>query len=72
MSHPHTKDWSEICVPADQCVGTTRRAVLKLDQTFTEETDKLVEIGSKDIQPILNVKFDLRCAFTFCFDSLCV
>lgn len=45
MSHPHTKDWSEICVPADQCVGTIRRAVLKLDQTLTEETDKLVEIG---------------------------
>jgi len=45
MAHPNTKDWSEICVHADQCVGTTRRAVLKLEETLTEEVDKLVEMG---------------------------
>ncbi|KAI7814332.1 E3 ubiquitin-protein ligase TRIM7-like [Triplophysa rosa] len=59
MSHPHTKDWSEICVPADQCVGTIRRAVLKLDQTLTEETDKLVEIELRKIQKYsVDVTFD--------------
>jgi len=45
MAHPDTKDWSETCVHADQCVGTTRRAVLKLEETLTEEVDKLVEMG---------------------------
>ncbi len=45
MSHPHTKDWSETCVYADPCVGTTRRAVLKLEETLTEEVEKLAEKG---------------------------
>uniref|UniRef100_A0A671KYN8 Si:dkey-46i9.6 n=1 Tax=Sinocyclocheilus anshuiensis TaxID=1608454 RepID=A0A671KYN8_9TELE len=45
MSHPHTKDWSETCVYADLCVGTTRRAVIKLVETLTEEVEKLAEIG---------------------------
>uniref|UniRef100_A0A673GAD9 E3 ubiquitin-protein ligase TRIM39-like n=1 Tax=Sinocyclocheilus rhinocerous TaxID=307959 RepID=A0A673GAD9_9TELE len=45
MSRPHTKDWSETCVYADLCVGTTRRAVLKLVETLTEEVEKLAEIG---------------------------
>ncbi|XP_073715748.1 E3 ubiquitin-protein ligase TRIM39 [Misgurnus anguillicaudatus] len=59
MSHPHTKDWSEICVPAEQCVGTIRRAVLKLDQTLTEETDKLVELELRRIQKYsVDITFD--------------
>ncbi len=45
MSHPHTKDWSETCVYVDPCVGTTRRAVLKLEETLTEEVEKLAEKG---------------------------
>uniref|UniRef100_A0A673IGT2 E3 ubiquitin-protein ligase TRIM58-like n=1 Tax=Sinocyclocheilus rhinocerous TaxID=307959 RepID=A0A673IGT2_9TELE len=41
MSHPHTKDWSETCVYADACVGTTRRTVLKLEETLTEESSQV-------------------------------
>uniref|UniRef100_A0A672QFE7 E3 ubiquitin-protein ligase TRIM58-like n=1 Tax=Sinocyclocheilus grahami TaxID=75366 RepID=A0A672QFE7_SINGR len=51
MSHPHTKDWSETCVYADPCVGTTRRAVLKLEETLTEEVEKLAEIVDITFDP---------------------
>lgn len=61
MSHPQTKDWSEISVPADQCVGTIRRAVLKLDHTLAEETDKLVEIGEALIKHVFILIFFMWC-----------
>uniref|UniRef100_A0A671KT58 Si:dkey-46i9.6 n=1 Tax=Sinocyclocheilus anshuiensis TaxID=1608454 RepID=A0A671KT58_9TELE len=51
MSHPHTKDWSETCVYADLCVGTTRRAVIKLVETLTEEVEKLAEIVDITFDP---------------------
>ncbi len=52
MSHPHTKDWSGTCVYADPCVGTTRRAVLKLEETLTEEVEKLAEKGIRPCTPL--------------------
>ncbi|KAK9972426.1 hypothetical protein ABG768_025733 [Culter alburnus] len=59
MAHPHTKDWSETCVHADQCVGTTRRAVLKLEETLTEEVEKLAEMELRRVQKYsVDVTFD--------------
>uniref|UniRef100_A0A8C1WWV6 Si:dkey-46i9.6 n=1 Tax=Cyprinus carpio TaxID=7962 RepID=A0A8C1WWV6_CYPCA len=59
MSHPHTKDWSETCVYADPCVGTTRRAVLKLAETLMEEAEKLAEIELKRVQKYsVDITFD--------------
>lgn len=59
MAHPNTKDWSETCVHADQCVGTTRRAVLKLEETLTEEVEKLVEMELRRVQKYsVDVTFD--------------
>ncbi|XP_016391194.1 E3 ubiquitin-protein ligase TRIM58 isoform X1 [Sinocyclocheilus rhinocerous] len=59
MSHPHTKDWSETCVYADACVGTTRRTVLKLEETLTEEVEKLVEIELNRVQKYsVDITFD--------------
>ncbi|XDV17652.1 hypothetical protein PO909_023483 [Leuciscus waleckii] len=59
MAHPNTKDWSETYVHADQCVGTTRRAVLKLEDTLTEEVEKLVEMELRRVQKYsVDVTFD--------------
>uniref|UniRef100_A0A3B1KBX3 Si:dkey-46i9.6 n=1 Tax=Astyanax mexicanus TaxID=7994 RepID=A0A3B1KBX3_ASTMX len=44
MTHPQTKDWSETRVHTDQCVGTIRRAVSRLEETLTEEIEKLADI----------------------------
>lgn len=45
ITHPQTKDWSETHVHTDQCVGTIRRAVSKLEEILTEEIEKLAETG---------------------------
>ncbi|XP_051988369.1 E3 ubiquitin-protein ligase TRIM58-like [Xyrauchen texanus] len=59
MSHPHTKDWSETCVHADQCVGTIRRSVLKLEETLTEEMEKLAEMELRRVQKYsVDITFD--------------
>lgn len=38
-------------MPTDQCLGTIRRAVSKLEETLTEEIGKLAEIGKTLILP---------------------
>uniref|UniRef100_A0A673IB24 E3 ubiquitin-protein ligase TRIM58-like n=1 Tax=Sinocyclocheilus rhinocerous TaxID=307959 RepID=A0A673IB24_9TELE len=50
----HTEDhihFLQTCVYADACVGTTRRTVLKLEETLTEEVEKLVEIVDITFDP---------------------
>ncbi|XP_029597734.1 E3 ubiquitin-protein ligase TRIM39-like isoform X3 [Salmo trutta] len=46
---PHTKDWSEISVHSDMCVGTVRRAVSQLEETLNKEMEKLPEVKLKRI-----------------------
>ncbi|KAG9332307.1 hypothetical protein JZ751_015409 [Albula glossodonta] len=36
---PHTKDWSDVGVHADVCVGTVRRAVTQLEDSVMEQLD---------------------------------
>ncbi|KAG9329631.1 hypothetical protein JZ751_003416, partial [Albula glossodonta] len=38
---PHTKDWSDVGVHTDVCVGTVRRAVTQLEDSLMEQVDKL-------------------------------
>eukprot|EP00063_Salmo_salar_P075907 XP_014050742.1 PREDICTED: zinc finger protein RFP-like [Salmo salar] len=45
-----TKDWSEISVHSDLCVGTVRKAVSQLEETLNEEMEKLPEVKLKRIQ----------------------
>ncbi|XP_070977031.1 E3 ubiquitin-protein ligase TRIM39-like [Oncorhynchus clarkii lewisi] len=47
---PETKDWSEISVHSDLCVGTVRRAVSQLEETLNKEMEKLPEVKLKRIQ----------------------
>ncbi|XP_055765601.1 E3 ubiquitin-protein ligase TRIM39-like [Salvelinus fontinalis] len=47
---PHTKDWSEINVHSDLCVGTVRKAVSQLEETLNKEMEKLPEVKLKRIQ----------------------
>ncbi|XP_042167035.1 zinc finger protein RFP-like [Oncorhynchus tshawytscha] len=47
---PDTKDWSEISVHSDLCVGTVRRAVSQLEETLNKEMEKLPEVKLKRIQ----------------------
>ncbi|XP_045064808.1 E3 ubiquitin-protein ligase TRIM39-like [Coregonus clupeaformis] len=47
---PSTKDWSEISVHSDLCMGTVRRAVSQLDETLNKEMEKLPEVKLKRIQ----------------------
>eukprot|EP00063_Salmo_salar_P033958 XP_014008793.1 PREDICTED: E3 ubiquitin-protein ligase TRIM39-like [Salmo salar] len=47
---PPTKDWSEISVHSDLCVGTVRRAVSQLEETLNKEMEKLPEVKLKRIQ----------------------
>ncbi|XP_036813293.1 E3 ubiquitin-protein ligase TRIM39-like [Oncorhynchus mykiss] len=47
---PDTKDWSEISVQSDMCVGTVRRAVSQLEETLNKEMEKLPEVKLKRIQ----------------------
>ncbi|KAK6325025.1 hypothetical protein J4Q44_G00043670 [Coregonus suidteri] len=48
---PSTKDWSEISVHSDLCVGTVRRAVSQLEETLNKEMEKLLpEVKLKRIQ----------------------
>ncbi|XP_055765819.1 E3 ubiquitin-protein ligase TRIM39-like isoform X1 [Salvelinus fontinalis] len=47
---PLTKDWSEISVHSDLCVGTVRRAVSQLEETLNKEMEKLPEVKLRRIQ----------------------
>uniref|UniRef100_A0A4W5L8R3 Uncharacterized protein n=1 Tax=Hucho hucho TaxID=62062 RepID=A0A4W5L8R3_9TELE len=47
---PPTKDWSEICVQSDLCVGTVRRAVSQLEETLMSEMKRLCDVELKRIQ----------------------
>ncbi|XP_063042588.1 E3 ubiquitin-protein ligase TRIM58 isoform X3 [Engraulis encrasicolus] len=49
-THPVTKDWSGTSVHTEQCVGTIRRAVMRLEDTLEEEIDKLAENELKRVQ----------------------
>ncbi|KAI1888650.1 hypothetical protein AGOR_G00187330 [Albula goreensis] len=40
---PHTKDWSDVGVHTDVCVGTVRRAVTQLEDSLMEQVDKLTD-----------------------------
>ncbi|KAI5622255.1 E3 ubiquitin-protein ligase TRIM58-like [Silurus asotus] len=51
ITHPQTKDWSEAHVPTEQCLGTIRRAVSKLEETLKEEIDKLAETVDVTLDP---------------------
>ncbi|KAG9331844.1 hypothetical protein JZ751_016870 [Albula glossodonta] len=42
---PHTKDWSDVGVHTDVCVGTVRRAVTQLEDSLMEQVDKLTDKG---------------------------
>ncbi|XP_039996558.1 E3 ubiquitin-protein ligase TRIM39-like isoform X3 [Xiphias gladius] len=46
---PSVKDWSEISVPTDMCVGMIRRSVSKLEPMLHEMIDKLAESEIKKI-----------------------
>ncbi|XP_029605749.1 E3 ubiquitin-protein ligase TRIM47-like isoform X2 [Salmo trutta] len=45
-----TKNWSDISVHSDLCVGTVRRAVSQLEETLNKEMEKLPEVKLKRIQ----------------------
>ncbi|KAK6314842.1 hypothetical protein J4Q44_G00143710, partial [Coregonus suidteri] len=47
---PPTKDWSEISVHSDLCVGTLRRAVSQVEETIMSEVKKLCVAELKRIQ----------------------
>ncbi|XP_029605981.1 E3 ubiquitin-protein ligase TRIM39-like [Salmo trutta] len=48
---PSTKDWSEISVHSDLCVGTVRTAVSQLEEMLNKEMEKLLpEVKLKRIQ----------------------
>nr|XP_006638062.1 PREDICTED: E3 ubiquitin-protein ligase TRIM39-like [Lepisosteus oculatus] len=42
-SPPHLKDWSDITVPSDLCLGAVRRAMCQLEETVRAEVNKLSE-----------------------------
>lgn len=44
-THPPTKDWSGTSVHTEQCVGTIRRAVTRLEDTLEEEIEKMAANG---------------------------
>ncbi|XP_029605744.1 E3 ubiquitin-protein ligase TRIM39-like isoform X4 [Salmo trutta] len=45
-----TKDWSEISVHSDLCVGTVRRAVSQMEEALSKEMEKLPEVKLQRIQ----------------------
>ncbi|XP_041841591.1 E3 ubiquitin-protein ligase TRIM7 isoform X2 [Melanotaenia boesemani] len=53
---PSVKDWSEISVPTDTCVGLIRRSVSKLEATLSEMIDKLSE---SEIRQLLKYSVDV-------------
>ncbi|XP_042153732.1 uncharacterized protein LOC112215080 [Oncorhynchus tshawytscha] len=53
---PATKDWSGTSVHTEVCVGIIRRAVSKLEETLSEEIDKLVD---SELKKILKYTVDL-------------
>ncbi|XP_045076422.1 E3 ubiquitin-protein ligase TRIM21-like [Coregonus clupeaformis] len=56
----HTKDWSEISVPRDLHVGTVRRALSQLEETFLKEMEKLCNAELRSLrQWSVDVTLDL-------------
>ncbi|CDQ76229.1 unnamed protein product [Oncorhynchus mykiss] len=47
---PPTKNWSEISVHSDLCVGTVRRAVSQLEETLNKEMEMFPQIKLKRMQ----------------------
>lgn len=47
VSPPTTKEWTEICICPDLCVGTVRRALSNLEDTFKKELENLKEEGKR-------------------------
>ncbi|XP_045070064.1 zinc finger protein RFP-like, partial [Coregonus clupeaformis] len=47
---PPTKDWSDVSVHSDLCVGTVRRAVSQLEETLNKEMEKLPDVKLNRIQ----------------------
>nr|XP_029529475.1 E3 ubiquitin-protein ligase TRIM39-like [Oncorhynchus nerka] len=63
---PPTKDWSEISVHSDLCVGTVRRAVSQLEEILNKEMEKLPEVKLKMIQQYavdVTLDPDTACSF---------
>ncbi|XP_062865202.1 uncharacterized protein LOC134327062 [Trichomycterus rosablanca] len=56
ITHPHVKDWSGTKVHADQSVGTIRRAVSRLEETLTEEMEKLI---ASELKKVLKYSVDV-------------
>ncbi|XP_049425271.1 E3 ubiquitin-protein ligase TRIM39-like [Epinephelus fuscoguttatus] len=50
MSPPHTREWSEISIHPELCVGAVRRALSKLDDTLKNELDSLKKEEIKRMQ----------------------
>uniref|UniRef100_A0A8C5G120 Si:dkey-46i9.6 n=1 Tax=Gouania willdenowi TaxID=441366 RepID=A0A8C5G120_GOUWI len=44
---PSVKDWTDVSVPTDTCVGMIRRSVSKLEEILNEMIDKLSENGER-------------------------
>ncbi|CAJ1085876.1 E3 ubiquitin-protein ligase TRIM39-like [Xyrichtys novacula] len=49
-SPPPSKDWNEICVYPELCVGTSRKALSKLDDALKNELDALKKEEMKKMQ----------------------
>ncbi|XP_076018542.1 E3 ubiquitin-protein ligase TRIM39-like [Genypterus blacodes] len=50
ISPPPTREWSELGVHSEPCVGTVRRALSKLDNTLKTQLDRLKEEELKRMQ----------------------
>lgn len=49
MSPPPTREWMEISVHPELCVGTVRRALSKLDDTLKKELQSLKKEGKSPV-----------------------
>lgn len=48
-SPPPTKEWMEINIPPDLCVGTVRRALSKVERTLMNEMENLKKEGDTSL-----------------------
>ncbi|XP_014046322.1 E3 ubiquitin-protein ligase TRIM39 [Salmo salar] len=63
---PPTKNWSEISVHSDLCVGTVRRAVSQLEETLNKEMEMFPQIKLKRMQQCaVDVTLDPDTAFPY-------
>ncbi|KAM9428658.1 uncharacterized protein ACWYII_019617 isoform 1-T1 [Salvelinus alpinus] len=63
---PPTKNWSEISVHSDLCVGTVRRAVSQLEETLNKEMEMFPRIKLKRMQQCaVDVTLDPDTAFPY-------